>query len=83
MTISRFDIPKSVNHLLTTAVRFDIIDVIEVYALATEFNGNWWGLAERICEYAFMGPHHKPIAMAADLVWRDLGAFKAYAAKQL
>ena len=77
--ITRFEIPQSVKHFLNVAMNYDVVDVFDVYGLATKHKDNWAALVEEIVLYAFKDRHcnrckHVEVSKAADAYWVDVNS---------
>lgn len=55
--MTRFDIPAPVGHLLQVALSTGLVDLAELYCLAIEHGSNWRGMADDLCEAAYVGRH--------------------------
>ena len=63
--MNRFDIPAEIREILTVAVQQKVLDVLDVYALASDFGDDYTGLTNEICNIAFSDHHCNPAAHAA------------------
>lgn len=79
--MTRFDIPNPVKNLLTTAIRLEILDAADAFALGATHGSNWRELMNEIMDAAFANRHgplgrkkHAEICVAHDLACAALGA---------
>ncbi len=80
-TMTRHDIPASVKNLIAIAKDALDLDSFDIYELAVEFGADWRGLADRLCEYAFVAYKsgqdvHEKVVSAAERVWQYLDESK-------
>jgi hypothetical protein len=56
--ITRFDIPRTVQTFLNTAVTLGVLDVHDVFALGATHGDSWTALLDDVMEIAFTGRHN-------------------------
>lgn len=71
---TRFDIDESVQNVINTAVNYDLIDHVVVYALAIKHGTHFARLVDEIIEIAYANIHvdgnaHREVVKAAEVFW--------------
>lgn len=74
--LSRHDIPENIKNVINVAIEQKVVDVFDVYVLATECRNNFEKLVDELIEYAYSWIHvdglkHKKVVEAAEIIWKE------------
>lgn len=71
--VSRFDMPESFKTMLEQCINLGIIDVFDVYELATSFGNDFRAITSELCLIASYNGKtaHALVVKAAENVWSD------------
>lgn len=75
--MNRFDIPETVKNVIHAAIKHEVLDAVDIYAMATRHGDDYIPMISEIVDAAYCCIHfnsdaHKAVAEAADEFHKEI-----------